>query len=190
MDEQDTQDIQDGTLLHDLQSNNFKMLIIKDLIRISRLQFPQYIPLFVKESIGPARTLADETVRPSCGLDRLRVCPICRPRPSNRRSIPLPPPSGLGQRAEMRSLVLERYGRFASRVEGFRGWRAPSAGLSGGVVQPLRWWLSDDTDAMWLDRYGEDADQPFFHGLAERLRRIRSVDCQPTVRGFLRDCLR
>ena len=37
-----------------------------------------------------------------------------------------------GQRAEMRPAVSERYGRFASRVEGFRGWRAPSAGLSGG----------------------------------------------------------
>ena len=32
----------------------------------------------------------------------------------------------------MRPVVSERYGRFASRVEGFRGWRAPSAGLSGG----------------------------------------------------------
>ncbi len=37
-----------------------------------------------------------------------------------------------GQSAEMRPVVSERYGRFASRVEGFCGWRAPSAGLSGG----------------------------------------------------------
>ena len=66
-------------------------------------------------------------------------------------------------------MVSGRHGRFASREEGFRGWRAPSAGLSGGVVQPLRWWPSGDTDAMWLDRYGEDDDRPFFHSLAERL---------------------
>ena len=37
-----------------------------------------------------------------------------------------------GQRAEMKPVVSERNGRFASPVEGFRGWRAPSAGLSGG----------------------------------------------------------
>ena len=48
-----------------------------------------------------------------------------------------------------------------------------------GVVQPLRWWLSGDTDAMWLDRCGEDADRPFFHGLAERLLTDRAAEGQP-----------
>ena len=46
------------------------------------------------------------------------------------------------------------------------------------VVQPLRWWLSGDTDAIWLDRYGEDADRPFFHGLAEQLLTDRSAEYQ------------
>ena len=64
----------------------------------------------------------------------------------------------------MRPVVSLRWGRFASRVEGFRGWPVRR------VVQPLRWWLSGDTGAMWLDRCGEDADRLFFHGLAERLR--------------------
>jgi len=64
----------------------------------------------------------------------------------------------------MRPVVSERYGRFASRVEGVHGWPVRR------VVQPLRWWLSGDTDAMWLDRCGEDADRTFFHALAERLR--------------------
>ena len=27
--------------------------------------------------------------------------------------------------------------------------------------------LSGDTDAMWLDRCGEDAERPFFHSLTE-----------------------
>ena len=45
--------------------------------------------------------------------------------------------------------------RFASRVR----WS-----------KPPRWWLSGNTDAMWLDRCGEDADRPFFHGLTEHLR--------------------
>ncbi len=103
----------------------------------------------------PDRTVTVHvTVRSSCGLDLLRVCPLCQP--SDRRSVPLPPPSDWGQRAEMKPVESVRYGRFASRVEGFRGWRALSAGLSWGG-QPLRWRLSGDTDAMWLDRYGEDA---------------------------------
>ena len=34
------------------------------------------------------------TVRSSRGSDLLRACPLCRP--SNQRSVPLPPPSGLG----------------------------------------------------------------------------------------------
>ena len=61
MDEQDRQDYRDGTLLQGLQPIYCIPLIIKDLIRISRLQFPHYIPLFEKESIGPSRTLADRS---------------------------------------------------------------------------------------------------------------------------------
>ena len=53
----------------------------------------------------------------------------------------------------MRPVVSERLGRFAIRVEGFRGWPVRR------VVQPLHWWLSGNTDPMWLDRYGEDADR-------------------------------
>ena len=106
------------------------------------------------------------TVRSRCGLDLLRVCPLCQP--SKRRSVPLPPPSDWGQRAEMKPVASVRYGRFASRVEGFRDWRALSAGLSWGG-QPLRWRLSGDTDAMWLDRCGEAADRPVFHTLTEQL---------------------
>ena len=106
------------------------------------------------------------TVRSRCGLDLLRVCSLCQL--SNRRSVPLPPPSDRGQRAEMKPVQSDRFGRFTSRVEGFRGWRALSAGLTRGG-QPLRWRLSGDTDAMWLDRCGEDADRPVFHTLTERL---------------------
>ena len=54
--------------------------------------------------------------------------------------------------------------RGVSRLVSTLGWSVR------GVFQPLRWWLSGDTDAMWLDRCVEDADRPFFHGLAERLR--------------------
>ena len=68
----------------------------------------------------------------------------------------------------MKPVELVRYGRFASRVEGFRGWRALSAGLTWGG-QPLRWRLSGDSDAMWLDRCGEDTDRPVFHTLTEQL---------------------
>ena len=60
----------------------------------------------------------------------------------------------------MRPVVSERYGRFASRVEGFRGWCHPRLACPG-VVQPLCWWPSGDTDAMWFDRLGQDDDQPF-----------------------------
>ena len=97
------------------------------------------------------------------------------------------PPStsiGLGQRAEMKPLQSERYGRFASRVEGFRGWRALSAGLTSGG-QPLRWRLSGDTDAMWLDRCGEDADRPVFHTLTERLQ-FANVPNGPMDSGSIR----
>ena len=94
------------------------------------LQFPHYIPLFEKGSTGLFRTLVDETVRSSRGLDLPRVCPQCRP--SNRRIIPFHVHRDLGQRAEMRPVVSERYGRFPSRLEEFRGRRAPSAGMSGG----------------------------------------------------------
>ena len=75
----------------------------------------------------------------------------------------------------MKPVQSERYGRFASRVEGFRGWRALSAGLTWGG-QPLRWRLSGDTDAMWLDRYGEDAHRPVFHTLTEQLRTVLSAN--------------
>ncbi len=78
-----------------LLSINCKSLIAIDLLRIIRLRFPHYIPLFEKESTGPSRTLADVTVRSgrgerrvvgSCGgEDRLahqrrRQCPSGRRR--------------------------------------------------------------------------------------------------------------
>ena len=108
------------------------------------------------------------TVRSSRGLDLLRVCPLCRP--SNRRSVPLPPPSGLGAESgdETRGVgtiwSVRQPCRGVSRLASTLGWPVR------GVVQPLRWWLSGDTDAMWLDRCGEDDDRPFFHGLTEQLR--------------------
>ena len=68
------------------------------------------------------------------------------------------------------SLRLRRRG--VSRLASTLGWSVR------GVVQPLRWWLSGDTDAMWLDRYGEDDDRPFFHGLTEQLRPDRATKRQ------------
>ena len=67
----DAQDNQDGTLLHDLQTFKYKPLLIIDLIRISPLQFPHFIPLFERESNGPFGTLADVTVRSSRGTRRV-----------------------------------------------------------------------------------------------------------------------
>ncbi len=64
----DAQDNQDGRLLHDLQPINCNLLIIIDLLWISPLQFPHYVPLFEEEPVGPFRTLADVTVRPSRGV--------------------------------------------------------------------------------------------------------------------------
>ena len=118
---------------------------------------------------APGRRVDQEvTVRSSRGLDLLRVSPLCRP--SNRRSVPLPPPSGLGAESgdETRGVgtiwSVRQPCRGVSRLASTFGWPVR------GVVQPLRWWLSGDTDAMWLDRCGEDADRPFFHGLTEQLR--------------------
>lgn len=76
------------------------------------------------------------------------------------------PPStsiGLGAEWEMKPVQLERYGRFASRVDGFCGWPV----LEG---QPLRWRLGGDADDMGLNRCGEGADRPVFHTLTEQLR--------------------
>ena len=61
IDTQDRQDKQDEKLLHSLQSLKHKPLIIIDLLRLSPLQFPHYIPLFERESIGRSRTLADRS---------------------------------------------------------------------------------------------------------------------------------
>ena len=61
IDRQDGQDKQDEKLLHSLQSLKYKLLIIIDLLRISPLQFPHYIPLFEKESTGRSRMLADRS---------------------------------------------------------------------------------------------------------------------------------
>ena len=116
------------------------------------------------------------TVRPSRGLDLLRVCPLCQP--SNRRNVPLPPPSGLGAENgdETRGVgtiwSVRQPCRGVSRLANTLGWPVR------GVVQPLRWWLSGDTNAIWLDRWGEDDDRPFFHGLAERLRPPTSCSVQ------------
>ena len=56
--------------------------------------------------------------------------------------------------------------RGVSRLASTLGW--PDLG-----GKPLRWRLSGDTDAMWLDRCGEDADRPVFHTLTEQLRPTR-----------------
>ena len=61
IDRQDGQDKQHEKLLHGLQPIICNPLIIIYLLRISRLQFPHYIPLFEKESTGPSRTLADRS---------------------------------------------------------------------------------------------------------------------------------
>ena len=58
---QDAQDCQDGRLLHDLQSFKYKPLIIIDLLWVSPLKSPHYIPLFEKESAGPSRTFVDRS---------------------------------------------------------------------------------------------------------------------------------
>ena len=42
-----------------LQPIDCKPLLIIDLLRISPLQFPHFIPLFEKESIGPSKTFMD-----------------------------------------------------------------------------------------------------------------------------------
>ena len=63
IDAQDAQDNQDETLLQGLQPIYCKTLITIDLLRISQLQFPHYIPLFEKESAGPSRTLADGSAK-------------------------------------------------------------------------------------------------------------------------------
>ena len=48
-----------------LQSRNCNPLIILDLLRISQLQSPHYIPLFEQDSMGPSRTLAgNRSVKP------------------------------------------------------------------------------------------------------------------------------
>ena len=57
----DRQDKQDEKLLHSLQSLNHKPLIIIDLLRISPLQSPHYIPLCEKESTGRSGMLADRS---------------------------------------------------------------------------------------------------------------------------------
>ena len=57
-----------------LQPRDCKSLIIIDLIRNSRQQFPNYIPLFEKESTGPSRTLADRPAE-----YQLRVSPTVDP---------------------------------------------------------------------------------------------------------------
>ena len=56
---QKAQDKQDEKLLHSLQSLKYKPLIIKDLLWISPLQSPHYIPLFEKEPTGRSRMLVD-----------------------------------------------------------------------------------------------------------------------------------
>lgn len=47
-----------------------------------------------------------------------------------------------------------------------------------GSAQPPQRFRSGGTDAMWLDRCGEDAARPFLHGLAERLPAdVRILPC-------------
>lgn len=97
--------------------------------------------------------------------------------PTEQRTKP-PPPSGLGPESGDETRGVETIGsvrhpcRGVSRLASALGWPVR------GLVQPLRWWLSGDTGgdtgAMWLDRYGEDADRLFFHGLAEWLLRQRT----------------
>ena len=74
-----------------------------------------------------------------------------------------PPPSGPGAESGDETRGVGTIGSVRQRVEGFCGWPVRR------VIQPLRWWLRGDTDAMWLDRSGEDTDRLFSHGFAERL---------------------
>ena len=65
IDAQDAQDNQDGTLLRGLQSIKCKPLIIIELLWISPLQSPHFIPLSAGESIGPWKTFLDDcSVKP------------------------------------------------------------------------------------------------------------------------------
>ena len=89
-----------------MQSFDSKPIIIIDLLRITWLQFPHYIPLFGKEPLDPPGCWQTLTVGSSRGLDLLRVCPLCRP--GNRRSVPVHLHRDWVQRAEMRSVVSER----------------------------------------------------------------------------------
>ena len=84
MDTQDRQDKKDETLRHSRQSIYCNSLITIDLLRISRLRFPHYIPLSEKESTGPFGKLADVTARSSRdGLDPDEVGGVC----NHRRSV-------------------------------------------------------------------------------------------------------
>ena len=59
MDTLERQDKQDEKPLHSLQLINYNPLIIIDLLRLSQLLSPHYIPLIEQESVGPSRTFAD-----------------------------------------------------------------------------------------------------------------------------------
>ncbi len=50
-----------------------------------------------------------------------------------------------------------------------------------GVVQPPRWWISANTDAVWLALEGGCPTDRYFHGLTEQLRPLTSdtVACNP-----------
>ena len=101
---------------------------------------------------------------------------------------PLPPPLGLRAESgdETRSVgtisSVRQSSRGVSRLARTLGWPVR------GVVRPLHWWLSGDTDAMWLDRCGEDADRPFYHGLAERLRPPVTVRASRGEGGVVGSC--
>ena len=119
-----------------------------------------------EEEVAGVRTrLRKRSVRPWARSPA--GCP--RRGPSNRRSAPLQPPSGRGAESEDETRGV---GTIWSDRQPHKGF-SPLASAFGWPVrrrdQPLCWWLSGDTDAKWLDRCGEDADRPFFHGLAERL---------------------
>ena len=122
--------------------------------------------------------------------ERLRDCGNClvkvwaRP-PAGLSSVPTEqptkrPPStsiGLGAESGDETRAVGTIGLVRQTCRGISRLASTLGGPDLGG-QPLCWRLSGDTDAMWLDRCGEDADRPVFHTLTEQLLVDRSAEDQ------------
>ncbi len=107
------------------------------------------------------------TVRSSRGFDLLRACPLCRP--SNQRSVPLPPPSGLGAESgdETRGVgtiwSVRQPCRGVSRLASTLGWPVRgvvSRYVGGSAATPTRCGLiaagrmpTDRSSTAWPNSY-------------------------------------